>query len=483
MTEQVKDRLDKYEACIGIETHVQLNTESKIFCSCANTIVKTPNTHICPVCTGYPGVLPVLNQKVVDYALLMGFATQSVIELNSVFARKHYFYPDLPKGFQITQADKPICREGTVTITNEDSTKKKIRLVRIHMEEDAGKNIHSPTINESFVDLNRAGTPLLEIVSYPDMATAYEARAYLKTLRNIVLHLGIGSGNMEDGALRADINISVRIKGAQKLGTKVELKNLNSFKFVGDAIEYEIQRQIDELEHQRPIKLETRLWDQQKKQTFSMRSKEEAADYRYLQEPDLPTLCITQEYCDNIKSTLPELPEQKFSRYLSQGLTPYQATILIDDLSLARYFDQAYTYTPGKSLINWVLRNVIGYINEHKITLEKFKITPAHLAELVELIEQKIISSSAAQEVFEQAADTGYSPKKIVEERGLEQIADPTELERIVRLILDKNAEQVAEYKNGNTKLFGFFVGQAMKESKGKGNPQLIADLLKKYLS
>lgn len=483
MAEQNKDLFKKYEACIGIETHVQLSTQSKIFCSCPNSIVKTPNTNICPICTGYPGVLPVLNQKAVEYAILMGLATQSKIELNSVFARKHYFYPDLPKGFQITQADKPICSEGIVTITDEQETTKKIRLIRIHLEEDAGKNMHSPTTNESFVDLNRAGTPLLEIVSYPDMTSASEARAYLKTLRNIVLHLGIGTGNMEDGALRADVNISVRITGTKELGTKVELKNINSFKFVGDAIDYEIKRQIEQLEQNQVIKQETRLWDQQQKQTFAMRSKEEAADYRYFHEPDLPTLCISQEYIDTIKNSLPELPDQRLNRYIKQGLTPYQATILIDDLKLACYFDNAYTHTQSITLINWILRDVIGYINEHKITLEEFKITPEYLAELVELIDNKTINSSAAQEVFAHVANTGNSPKKIVKELGLEQIEDTAELERIVKIVIDKNTQQVADYKNGNTKLFGFFVGQAMKESNGKGNPQLINKLLKKYLS
>lgn len=481
---------DTYEACIGIETHVQLNTQSKIFCSCPNRIVKTPNTNICPICTGYPGVLPTVNKEAIHAAIAMGLATRSTIALDSVFARKHYFYPDLPKNFQITQADRPICAEGTVTIFDETGITKDIRLVRIHLEEDAGKNMHGPT--ESFVDLNRTGTPLLEIVSYPDISSAQEARAYLKTLRNIVLHLNIGSGNMDEGALRADTNISVRKKGEKKLGTKVELKNINSFKFVGDAIEYEISRQIEALESGQKIYQETRSWDQHAKQTIVMRSKEEAADYRYFHEPDLPTLHISQELVDQLNNNLPELPAQRLARYQQQGLSTYEATILIDDLALARYFDAAYLDTAyldtasakkaSKTLVNWVLRDVIGYLNEQKITLEHFKITPEYLAELVELIDNKTINTSVAQEVFEQAAQTGKSPKVLVQEQGLTQIDDTQELERIVAQVLAQHPQQVTAYQSGNQKLFGFLVGQAMKEAKGRANPHVINEILKKLL-
>jgi aspartyl-tRNA(Asn)/glutamyl-tRNA(Gln) amidotransferase subunit B len=477
-----KTTLDAYEACIGIETHVQLNTQTKIFCSCPNKVVKTPNVNICPICTGYPGVLPVVNKDIVQAAILMGLATSSRIDLNSIFARKHYFYPDLPKNFQITQADRPICSEGIVTITDEAGNTKNIRLVRIHMEEDAGKNMHSPTTNESFVDLNRTGTPLLEIVSYPDISSATEARAYLKELRNIVLHLAIGTGNMEDGALRADTNISVRKKGEKKLGTKVELKNINSFKFVADAIEYEIKRQVTALEQGQPIQQETRSWDQHGKQTIVMRSKEEAADYRYFHEPDLPTVHITQDFIEQAQKKLPELPQQRLARYLKQDLSFYEATILIDDLALALYFDKAYTQAQSKTLINWVLRDVIGYLNEQKITLEQFKITPEHLAELIQLIDNKTINTSVAQEIFEQAAQTGSSPKKLVQEQGLTQINNQQELETIVAQVIAQYPNQVTAYKNGNQKLFGFFVGQAMKETKGRANPQLINEILNKLL-
>jgi aspartyl-tRNA(Asn)/glutamyl-tRNA(Gln) amidotransferase subunit B len=298
----------------------------------------------------------------------------------------------------------------------------------------------------------------------------------------MVLHLGIGTGNMEEGALRADTNISVRKKGEKKLGTKVELKNINSFKFVADAIDYEAARQIACLEHNEKISQETRSWDQQKKQTFIMRSKEEAADYRYFHEPDLPTLTIEQSYIDTLRKNLPELPDQRFNRYLQYGLSPYEATILVDDLLLAHYYDRAYTQSQSKALINWLLRDVIGYINEHKITLDQFKITPVYLAELVSLIDTKVINATVAKEVFEHAAQTGKSPSTIVTEQGLTQITDEKELEQIIMRVIAQHQHQVADYKNGNTKLFGFLVGQTMKETQGKGNPQLISTILKRLL-
>jgi len=485
MTKQnIFEQYPEYKASIGIEVHVQLNTKSKIFCSCHNQISKKPNSNICPICAGYPGVLPVLNRKVVNYAILMGLATNSKIAQCSTFARKHYFYPDLPKNYQITQDTKPICTEGSVSIYCQNGTTKTIRLTRIHMEEDAGKNIHNTTTNESFVDLNRCGTPLLEIVSYPDIANADEARNYLKTLRNIVLHLGIGSGNMEEGAFRADTNISVRKKGADKLGTRVELKNINSFKFIADAIEYEIKRQIEELREGNKITQESRLWDKKNKKTVAMRSKEEAADYRYFQEPDLPLLEIDQAWIDKIKKQLPELPHQKLERLVTQqGLSGYEAQILIDDIQLADYFDTAYKIYQSKNLINWVLRNVISYLKEHKLELPNFKVTPAHIAELVKLIDKGTINTKIAQEIFEEIAKTGQSPTDTVKEKGLEQIDSIEELEKIVQKIVQENQKQVAKYKAGNERLFGFFVGQAMKATNGKANPKVIQQLLKKHLS
>jgi aspartyl-tRNA(Asn)/glutamyl-tRNA(Gln) amidotransferase subunit B len=481
--QSVLDQYPDYEVNIGIEVHTQLNTASKIFCSCPNEITTQQNKNICNVCAGHPGVLPVLNKKVVDYAILTGLATNCTISNVSTFARKHYFYPDLPKNYQITQNDAPICIQGHVPIRLEDGSIKKIRLIRIHMEEDAGKNIHAPHGTESFVNLNRAGTPLLETVTYPDIASTYEAKAYLKALRLIVQYLDVCSGNMEDGAFRADTNISVRKKGAQELGTRTELKNINSFKFIGDAIEYEIERQITALQAGETLKQETRLWDTKNKKTIVMRSKEEAADYRYFEDPDLPRVEINQEWLSRVQQTLPELPYDKFNRFVEKGLTPYEAEILIDDRELAHYFEQSSTCSSSKQIINWILRDVMGYLKETNSTLSMFKVTAEKLATIVDLVESGKINNHAAKEVFELVASTGQNPIDIVKEKGLEQIGSNEELEKIVKEIIDANPENVALYKSGKDKIFGFFVGQAMQKTQGKGNPKVIQELLKKYLS
>lgn len=479
----VIDRYPDYEVVIGMEVHVQLTTKTKIFCTCANEIVKEPNTNICQICSGHPGVLPVLNKKVVDYGIMAGLATNCTINPINEFARKHYFYPDLPKGYQTTQGDRPICLDGYVPIRLHDGSIKKIRLIRIHMEEDAGKNIHASS-TESFVDLNRAGTPLLEIVSHPDLSSAEEVKSYLKTLRSTVLYLNICSGNMEEGAFRADTNISVRKKGAEKLGTKVELKNINSYKFIGDAIEHEIERQIELLESGGRVRQETRLWDTKNKETIVMRSKEEAADYRYFPDPDLPLIEINQEYISNINAQMPELPFQKFDRLVSEnGLTPYEADIIVDDLALANYYEAANKKFASKQIVNWILRDVIGYLNENKIEIADFKVTPEKLAELVQMVEQGKINNNAAKEVFVEVAQTGAAPAQVVKEKGLEQIGSSEELEKIVKEIIDANPQSVADYRAGKEKLFGFFVGQAMQKTQGKGNPKIIQELLKKYLS
>lgn len=472
----------QYETNIGIEVHVQLSTQSKIFCPCANGNAQQANEHICPICTGQPGVLPVLNKHVVDYAIMAALATNSKINQTNRFARKHYFYPDLPKGFQITQSDLPICENGVVPIRLDDGTTKNIRLIRIHMEEDAGKNIHSQATDESFVDLNRAGTPLLEIVSYPDITSAAEARAYLKTLRSIVMYLNICTGNMEDGAFRADTNVSVRKKGTSKLGTRCELKNINSFKFIGDAIEHEVDRQITLLEQGGTVKQETRLWDTKEHVTVPMRGKEEAADYRYFNEPDLPEVQIDDAWISTIKAQMPELPYQKFDRLCAQGLTPYEAEILVNDLDLANFYEQAYALTKSKQLINWILRDFMALLKEQKLTIAQCKITPAHIAELVTLLESNVINNRAAQQIFETMAENGKKPEILVKELGLQQIGSSEELEAIVKEIIETNQGQVADYKAGKTKLWGFFVGQAMAKTQGRANPQQINDLLKKYL-
>jgi aspartyl-tRNA(Asn)/glutamyl-tRNA(Gln) amidotransferase subunit B len=479
----ILEQYPTYEVTIGIEVHVQLTTATKIFCGCPNQISKDPNTNMCIICTGYPGILPVLNQQVLTYGIMAGLATNCTIASVCSFDRKHYFYPDLPKGYQITQQFQPICTKGFIPINADDGSLKHIRLTRIHIEEDAGKNIHSDTSNESFVDLNRAGTPLLEIVSEPDLSSAYETQQYLKALRSIVQYLGICSGNMEEGAFRADTNISVRKKGATTFGTKCELKNINSFKFISDAIEYEIERQITALEDGESIKQQTRLWDPARKVTVVMRTKEEAADYRYFQDPDLPIIHISDAMIEAIYKQLPELPAQKNNRLQqAYGLTTYEADILIDAPEFADYFERAYNAHNSPTIINWVLRDVMGYIKQHNTSLADCPITPERLAVLVNLISSGTINNRTAQEVFMLIGTEGKDPAVIVKERGLEQIDSTDEIEILIKEFLAANAESVAEYKAGKERLFGFFVGQIMQKTHGKGNPKIIQQLLKKYL-
>ncbi len=482
MAESILDHYPDYETNIGIEVHVQLNTKSKIFCSTANRFIPDANEHICQICTAQPGSLPVLNKKVVDYAILAGLATNCKIAPISTFARKHYFYPDLPRNYQITQNDKPICTEGFVAIKLEDGSVKKIRLIRIHMEEDAGKNIHAPQTNESLVNLNRAGTPLLEVVTYPDISNAYEAKAYLKQLHAIVRYLHISTANMQEGAFRADTNISVRKKGQKELGTRCELKNINSFKFISDAIEYEIERQIELVESGQPVKQETRLWDTVNKKTVAMRSKEEAADYRYFQDPDLPLVEVNQEWIERTRARLPELPYEKSQRFVKEGLSEYEAEILVDDSELANYYEKAIAAYKSKSIVNWILRNLLGYLKDKKINLNECKVTPEKLAEIVQLLEEGVINNHAAQQVFEIVAQTGQGPKEVVEQKGLKQVGSVDELDKIVTEIIIQNPKQVEQFKSGNERIFGFFVGQAMKKTQGKGNPRIIQELLKKKL-
>lgn len=482
-TPSVIDHYPDYELTIGIEVHVQLTTHSKIFCACPNQPGQAPNTNICNICTAQPGSLPVLNKKVVEYAVKAGLATNSTIAKQCAFARKHYFYPDLPKDYQISQNEDPICSNGVVPIRLEDGSIKNIRLIRIHMEEDAGKNTHAQG-NESFVDFNRTGTPLLEIVSHPDISSTYEAKAYLKALRSMVQYLGICSGNMEEGAFRADTNVSVKKKTDTKLGTRCELKNINSFKFIGDAIEYEIERQINLLESGQKVRQETRLWNTHKGETAPMRSKEEAADYRYMTDPDLPLLEVPSSMIEAVQKTMPELPFERFNRYTNKnGLSAYEAEILVDDIDLANYYEAAAKFNPNKQVVNWILRDVMGYLKEHKLSLADFKVTPEKLAKLVSLLETGKINNRTAQEVFLEVASTGHDPEKIVSEKGLEQIGSSDEIEVLVKELLAANPSQVAEYKAGKEKMFGFFVGQMMQKTKGKGDPKMIQELLKKHLS
>lgn len=483
----VIDNYPEYEATIGIEVHVQLTTKSKMFCASARQVSEQPNEHICNVCTGAPGALPVVNKQAVDYAILAGLATNCTIAEKSAFDRKHYFYPDLPKNYQITQQFKPICLNGFVDIRLEDGNRKTIRLNRIHMEEDAGKNVHSGSSNESFVDLNRAGTPLLEVVSEPDIKNAQEAKIYLKTLRSIVQYLGICTGNMEEGAFRADTNISVKRKDSDLLGTRVELKNINSFKFISDAIEYELARQLELIEEGGSVIQETRLWDTKNQMSVPMRSKEEAADYRYFNDPDLPIIKTDGEWIERMRAQLPELPHQKFERFTKQsGLSEYEADILVEDIELGNYFDQAHAVSKSKQVINLILRDLLGYIKEHHLTLSACKVTPEKLAAIAELIESGAINNRAAKELFEEVALTGKNPHEVVKEKGLEQIGSTEELETIVKQIIADNPANVEQYKQApddrKQRLSGFFVGQAMKKTQGKGNPKIIQELIRKHL-
>jgi len=482
-TTSVLDKYPDYELTIGMEIHVQLTTKTKIFCSSANEISKDPNTNICNVCTGHPGTLPVLNKQVLDSAILAGLATNCTINKMSYFDRKHYFYPDLPKNYQITQNDVPICVNGYVPIRLEDGTLKKIRVKRIHMEEDAGKNIHDPMTGESFVDFNRAGTPLLEIVTEPDINSTYEVRAYLKELHATVQYLNICTGNMEQGAFRGDTNISVRKKGQKELGVRCELKNINSFKFICDAVEYEIERHISTIESGGKLYQETRLWDSKNKKTVLMRTKEGEADYRIFQDPDLPLIVLDDAWIERVANSMPELPHQKFDRLIKEkNVTPYEAEILVEDLALANYFEKTYTAYPNKNIINWVLRDVMGYLKEQKIELSEFKVTPEKLAAIIQMLDSDKINNHAAKQVFELVAQNGKQPVDIVKELGLEQVGSHDEIEAIIKEIVAANPQQVAQYKAGQERLFGYFVGQAMAKTQGKGNPKIIQELLKKHL-
>ena len=479
----VLDRYPEYRMDIGIEIHVQLGTKSKIFCSCSNGPSENSNQNICPVCSGYPGVLPVLNRQVVEFAVLAGLGTNCDISPISEFDRKHYFYPDLPKSYQITQNDHPICRNGHVMIRLEDGTVKKIRINRIHIEEDAGKNTHSDATGESYVDLNRAGSPLIEIVTEPDIENAAEAKAYLKTVRAIMQYVGVSNCNMEEGSFRADTNISVRKKDAKELGTRCELKNINSFKFIGDAIEYEAERQIEMIERGEKVVQQTRLWDSKNRKSLAMRTKEDLADYRYFTDPDLALVEVSKTLLDRAKSQLPELPFDKYDRYKKEfGLSDYEAEIITSEANLTRYFEELMERHNSKTSINWLLRDVLGCIKEQKNSIDGCKVTPSKLVSIVQMLEDGTINNKAAKEVFELVAQDGGEPEAIVEEKGWKQIGSQDELESVAKQVVSENPQLVEKYKAGKTNLFGFFVGACMKATKGNGNPKIFQDILKKLL-
>ncbi len=474
---------DKYEAVIGLEVHAQLLTESKIFCGCSTKFGNAPNTNVCPICLGHPGVLPVLNKKVVEYTVLMGLATNCRINERSIFARKNYFYPDLPKGYQISQYEEPICEHGFVAITLPNNSQKKIGITRIHMEEDAGKSIHDYGY-ETSIDVNRCGIPLMEIVSEPDIRTAQEASLYLQKIRQIVRYLNICDGNMEEGSLRCDANISVRLKGETKFGTKTEVKNMNSFRNVERAINYEIERQIDILEDGGRIVQETLLWDPDKAEVRNMRSKEEAHDYRYFPEPDLLPVVVSDEWKNEIASAMPELPDQRENRFISEYELPaYDAEVLTQSRALADYYEKVVSVTEDyKSASNWVMVDVLKVLNESKIEINDFPVSPENLGSLINLISKGTISGKIAKEVFAEMLKENKTPEEIVKEKNLVQISDTSEIEKIISDILQSKPAEVQEYIEGKEKVFGFFVGQVMRESKGRANPKIVNELLRNKL-
>ncbi len=472
-----------YEAVIGLEVHAQLRTRSKLFCSCSTAFGAAPNTNVCEVCSGMPGVLPVPNARAVEYAARMGMAVNCTVNPVSVFARKNYFYPDLPKGYQISQFETPICEHGRLDITVNGQTRR-IGITRIHMEDDAGKNIHSAGDNASYVDLNRSGVPLIEIVSDPDMRSAEEAVAYLKALHAIVVYLGICDGNMEEGSFRCDANVSIRPRGQQEFGTRAELKNLNSFRNVQRAIEYEIARQQDVLEDGDAVVQETRLYDAVKNVTVSMRGKEEAHDYRYFPDPDLMPVRIAEADLARWRADLPELPQARRARLMEQhGLSDQDADVLTADKALADFFEAA-TAACGqpKKVANLMQGALLRELNQRAVTVDAIAMRPEALGELVRIVEAGLISAKIANDIFGELVETGAMPEAFVKERGLVQISDTSAIETAVDEAIAENPAEVEAYKGGKTKLISFFMGQIMRKTKGKANPALVTELLQKKL-
>ncbi len=474
----------QFEPVIGLEVHAQLKTATKIFCGCSTAFGAPPNTQTCPVCLGMPGVLPVLNKKVVEYTLRMALATHCTIPDQSRFARKNYFYPDLPKGYQISQYELPIAIDGHVDIDLESGTKR-IGLTRIHMEEDAGKLIHDEARPISYVDLNRTGTPLMEIVSEPDLRSAEEAGAYLRVLRNIIRWIDVGDGNMEEGSFRCDANVSIRPKGSETFGTRTEIKNVNSFKNVEKAIAYEIARQTDILLEGGEVVQETRLWDPVKGVTLSMRSKEEAHDYRYFPDPDLLPLVIDPAWVETVRKSLPELPAERKSRFATDyDLPDYDAGVLTSSRDLADYFEACLEeIRQPKQVSNWIMGPLLGLLNAQGLSIDQSPIPAGELAGLLKLIDNEVISGKIAKTVFEEMAGSGKSAKAIVEEKGLAQLSDSSALEAEIDRLIAAAPDEVARFKAGNNKLMGFFVGQVMKATQGKANPKLVNQILSKKLN
>ena len=476
----------EFETVIGLEVHAQLLTKTKIFCGCKSAFGGEPNSRGCPVCLGLPGSLPVLNRAAVDMAIRMGLAVHCTIARKSIFARKNYFYPDLPKGYQISQYDLPVCEHGKVAIEVDGQTKE-IGITRIHLEEDAGKLVHDQDADSLF-DVNRCGTPLIEIVSEPEMHGPRDAYAYLMVIKQILEYLNVCDCNMEEGSLRCDANVSIRPRGQQRLGTKVELKNMNTFRGVEKALEYEVLRQKEVIETGGKIVQQTFLWDAQSGRTVPMRSKEDAHDYRYFPEPDLPALIVEDERIETLRKGLPELPHEKRLRFMSaHGLTPYMAEILTSSRAVADYYEQTLQFcNDAKLAANWVMGEVLRLQKDKNSMVETLKVTPKRLASLLILVSNNTISAQAAKKVFDLIEAHDKDPEVIVEEQGLKQISDTNALEKVVRDILEKNQAEVARYKAGEKKIMGFFVGEAMKLTKGKGNPKeinrLVSAMLEKNL-
>ncbi|MBW2265434.1 MAG: Asp-tRNA(Asn)/Glu-tRNA(Gln) amidotransferase subunit GatB [Deltaproteobacteria bacterium] len=472
-----------HETIIGLEVHAQLLTDSKIFCGCSTEFGAPPNTHTCPVCLGMPGVLPVLNRKVVDYTLKMALATGCAIAPVSRFARKNYFYPDLPKGYQISQYELPIAEHGHVSIEVEEKIKE-IGITRIHMEEDAGKLIHDPYRSMSRVDFNRTGVPLMEIVSEPDIRSPQEAGAYLKQLRAVLRYLGVCDGNMEEGSFRCDANVSIRPFGTKTFGTRTELKNMNSFRHVENALAYEIQRQEALIEEGGEVKQETRLWNPVKQITVSMRGKEEAHDYRYFPDPDLVPLVIDEDWIEKTRAGLPELPEARKARFVKDyNLPSSEARFLTDSRVLADYFEACVKAFPQpKTVCNWIMGSLMEALNAENKTIKESPVPSEELAKLLKLIDSGLISGKIAKTVFEEMVSSGKAPYDIVREKGLEQITDNDAIFEAVQKVLAAHNNEVESYKAGKTKLLGFFVGQVMKATQGKANPKMVNEVLRKML-
>lgn len=478
-----------YEAIIGIETHVQLSTLTKAFCSCPYNFGSLPNTSICPVCMGLPGALPVLNSKVIECAVKLGLALNCKLSFNSKFDRKQYFYPDLPKGYQISQFDIPIASGGYVDLdlpVEFGGGHRRFGITRVHMEEDAGKLLHSETGDYSQVDLNRAGVPLLEIVSEPDMRNGLEAAEYAAELQRLVRYLGVSNGNMQEGSLRCDVNVSIRPLGQEKFGTKVEVKNLNSFAAMNKAIDFEIARQV--LLHSEgrgdQIVQETRLWEDGSQETFTMRKKEGLADYRYFPEPDLPEVILTEDYVNSIRSTLPELPELKRRRYENMGLSMQDVIYLANSMEIADYFDATLAKGADPKLAaNWIMGDIAAYMKNEKLSITDVKLTPGELTELIASIKSETISGKIGKEVLFELLAKGGTVKGLIEEKDLVQILDPVEISKMVDKVISENPKQLQQYRKGKTKLQGFFAGKVMKVSKGKASPGLLNKILLEKLN